>query len=397
MDSHTTLKESRVSLPPGERSKDHAKPIDSPSAFQKPPDWIKTFYKRYQKLRKYEDVIKSDLVDLNARPESHSRTYVQQCGGDAVKELEQLHQKFSKFLGRCMDCGKLDWSNCRHSEQKSASIFELDQTPGLFIYPDLLPPHVQSDLLDKLLHRDLATPEHQTNVHLHYDVSYPEPRPETDEPGSFFDHTAKDLDYRPKESHTAINTERFLDKKLRWITLGGQYDWSAKQYPPEAPPDFPSDIKGLVEDLFPVKAEAAIVNLYSPGDVLSVHRDVSEECAQPLVSISVGCDAIFICGLESQENDPDQERIAAIRLRSGDALLMSGESRYAWHGVPKVLPNTCPDWLQDWPAVGEHAGRFQDYKGWMKRKRINLNVRQMFASEANGDIACSDKAMPNDD
>ncbi|KAI6914363.1 hypothetical protein KC355_g18059 [Hortaea werneckii] len=146
-----------------------------------------------------------------------------------------------------------------------------------------------------------------------------------------------------------------------------------------------------------MKAEAAIVNLYSPGDVLSVHRDVSEECAQPLVSISVGCDAIFICGLESQENDPDQGRIAAIRLRSGDALLMSGESRYAWHGVPKVLPNTCPDWLQDWPAVGEHAERFQDYRGWMERKRINLNVRQMFASEANDNNASSDKAMPNDD
>lgn len=130
MDSHTTLKESPGSLPSEERSKDHAKPSDSPSAFQKPPDWIKTFYKRYQKLGKYEDVIKSDLVDLNVKPESHSRTSVQKCGSDGVKELEQLHQKFSKFLGRCMDCGELSWSNCRHSEQKSASVFELDQTPG---------------------------------------------------------------------------------------------------------------------------------------------------------------------------------------------------------------------------------------------------------------------------
>ncbi|KAI6794705.1 oxidoreductase [Hortaea werneckii] len=390
MNAHSASKEKLDSLPTGE----NPNASDGPSAFEKPPEWIKTFYKRYQKLGKYEDVIGSDLVDLGARPESCSRLSVQECSGDVARELGELHQKFSKFLGRCMDCGELDYS-CEHSERKPASVFALDQIPGLFIYPNLLPPHVQSDLLNKLLHRDLANPKHQTNVHLHYNVSYPPTHHDTDEAGSFFDHAAKGLDYRPKESHAAISTERFLDKKLRWITLGGQYDWTAKQYPPEVPPDFPSDIKDLVEDLFPMKAEAAIVNLYGPGDVLSVHRDVSEECAQPLVSISVGCDAIFICGLESQEKDPDHGRIAAIRLRSGDALLMSGESRYAWHGVPKVLPDTCPHWLQDWPAVGEHAERFRDYKGWMKRKRINLNVRQMFASEANGDTAHGKTSMPN--
>ncbi|RMY77899.1 hypothetical protein D0863_01038 [Hortaea werneckii] len=396
MNARSASKERLGSFDTGETANHNAKHNDGPSAFVKPPEWIRTFYKHYQKLGKYEDIITSDLVDLDARPESYSRHSVQECDGHVAQELEQLHQKFSKFLGRCIDCGELNWSNCRHSEKKSASVFELDQIPGLLIYPGLLPPHVQSDLSDKLLHRDLATPEHQTNVHLHYNISYPTSRPDTDEPGSFFDHTAKALDYRPRESHAAINTERFLDKKLRWITLGGQYDWTAKQYPSEVPPDFPSDIKDLVEDLFPMKAEAAIVNLYSPGDVLSVHRDVSEECAQPLVSISVGCDAIFICGLESQENDPDQGRITAIRLRSGDALLMSGESRYAWHGVPKVLPNTCPDWLQDWPAVGDHAERFQNYKGWMRRKRINLNVRQMFASEVKSDTEGGKASMPND-
>lgn len=116
-----------------------------------------------------------------------------------------------------------------------------------------------------------------------------------------------------------------------------------------------------------MKAEAAIVNLYSPGDTLSLHRDVSEECNRPLVSISLGCDAIFTCGL-------DDERVATLRLRSGDAVLMSGESRYAWHGVPKVLEGSCPDWMADWP--GE---QYQEWEGWMKGKRINLNVRQMFA------------------
>lgn len=39
---------------------------------------------------------------------------------------------------------------------------------GLFVYPSLLPSRVQVALLDKLLHRDLSDPQHQTNIHLHY-------------------------------------------------------------------------------------------------------------------------------------------------------------------------------------------------------------------------------------
>lgn len=121
-----------------------------------------------------------------------------------------------------------------------------------------------------------------------------------------------------------------------------------------------------------MKAEAAIVNLYSPGDTLSLHRDVSEECDRALVSISLGCDAIFVCGLAGVV-EGEEPRVTAIRLRSGDAILMDGDSRYAWHGVPKVLSNTCPKWMSDWPGV-----QFPDWTGWMKDKRVNLNVRQMF-------------------
>lgn len=135
----------------------------------------------------------------------------------------------------------------------------------------------------------------------------------------------------------------------------------------------------MVEGIFPMKAEAAIVNLYSPGHTLSLHRDVSEECDQPLVSISLGCDAIFIVGLEGQ--DPEcQTQTVALRLRSGDAVLMSGKSRYAWHGVPKILEDTCPTWMESWPASTdiEDESPYQCWQGWMRRKRINLNVRQMF-------------------
>lgn len=220
-----------------------------------------------------------------------------------------------------------------------------------------------------------------TNVHFHHNIPYPP----TNKAQSFFSPSASTLSFTPKDPtlHKPLTTQQFLNKKLRWLTLGGQYDWTNKVYPDAEPPPFPPDIKSLIEGIFPMKAEAAIVNLYSPGDTLSLHRDVSEECDRPLVSVSLGCDGLFLVGLDG-DGEVGATRTAVIRLRSGDAVLMSGESRYAWHGVPKVVEGTCPTWMESWPASEEgEAGEgdenlYEEWKGWMKGKRVNLNVRQMF-------------------
>lgn len=170
--------------------------------------------------------------------------------------------------------------------------------------------------------------------------------------------------------HKPLTTAQLLNKKMRWTTLGGQYDWTAKKYPDTAPPPFPADIKALLETLWTsTRAEAAIVNLYSPGDTLSVHRDVAETSAHGLVSVSLGCDAVFVIGMD--------ERYVTLRLRSGSAVYMSGESRFAWHGVPQIVRGTCPGYLVNWPA-GEEGGGFEEWRGWMDGKRVNLNVRQMW-------------------
>ena len=135
-----------------------------------------------------------------------------------------------------------------------------------------------------------------------------------------------------------------------------------------------------------MKPEAAIVNVYSPGDTLSLHRDVSEESDNGLVSISIGCDGIFIAGLEGEDDENTTTLI--VRLRSGDAVYMSGRSRYAWHGVPQIISDTCPSWLRAWPAElnlsedtismeADERANFSKWKGWMGTKRINLNIRQM--------------------
>ena len=192
---------------------------------------------------------------------------------------------------------------------------------GAAIFPALLAPLTQRVLLDRLLHRDLSNPQHQTNLHLHYDVSYP------DNGHSLFTTSPSGVLFTPKDPkvHKELNMTQVLQKKLRWVTLGGQYDWTNKVYPAEAPPEFPPDIANLIRGLFHgmLDPQAAIVNIYSPGDTLSLHRDVSEEIDQPLVSISLGCDCLFLIAIE---DDAEEARFkhAVIRLRSGDAIV----SRY---------------------------------------------------------------------
>ncbi len=167
------------------------------------------------------------------------------------------------------------------------------------------------------------------------------------------------------------------------MTLGGQYDWTKKKYPTEIAPSFPEDIADFVHHMFPdMRPEAAILNVYSPGDTLSVHRDVSEESDNELVSISFGCDGIFIIGLDYEEGV--EPKYVVVRLHSGDAVIMRGSARFAWHGVPQVIRGSCPVSLCDWPAMADDKSTirigedpYEAWRGWMSKKRINLNIRQM--------------------
>lgn len=242
-----------------------------------------------------------------------------------------------------------------------------------------------------MVHRDLSNPTHQTNLHLHYEVPY---REEDDiESRSFFAYSPDEpAKFIPKDPavHKPLSIKQVLQRKLSWVTLGGQYDWSNRQYPDQLPPEFPHDISGFLHTLFPeTVAQAAIVNFYSPGDTMMMHRDVSEHTDKGLASLSIGCDALFMVapsrpaggrhGGEQADGDtgaaePAGKPYVLLRLKSGDAIYMTQESRYAWHGVPKVLKDTCPEFLADWPA---EDGKYEEWRGWMRNKRINLNVRQI--------------------
>ncbi|KAL7785895.1 hypothetical protein V8C37DRAFT_393375 [Trichoderma ceciliae] len=266
--------------------------------------------------------------------------------------------------------------------------------PGLLILPSLIPPTIQTHLLNTMIHRHLSNPIHQTNLHLHYDLHYPSGNAADSPPSSFFSLSPDSpLTFTPKDPsvHKPLSIKQVLQRRLHWVTLGGQYDWTNRIYPEAPPPLFPADLSAFLTTLFPeTLAQAAIVNFYTPGDTMMMHRDVSEETDKGLVSLSFGCDCLFMIapssgsrheeGEEAEEKgekgEKDEKKYLLLRLRSGDAIYMTKDSRYAWHGVPKVMKGTCPEYLADWPAGGKN-GEFEQWKGWMQSKRINLNVRQM--------------------
>lgn len=66
------------------------------------------------------------------------------------------------------------------------------------------------------------------------------------------------------------------------------------------------------------------------------HLDDAElDQISPIFSFSFGLSSIFLIGGPTKA-----ERPVAIRLDSGDLLVMSGESRKAYHGIPRVISNS---------------------------------------------------------
>ncbi|XP_036339718.1 nucleic acid dioxygenase ALKBH1 isoform X2 [Rhagoletis pomonella] len=172
---------------------------------------------------------------------------------------------------------------------------------------------------------------------------------------------------------------RRMSISMRWSTLGYHHDWDSKKYAEE-----------------------------KHGTTLSAHTDHSEpNRTAPLFSISFGQTAIFLIGGKTKEVTP-----LAIYLRSGDVLVMSGESRLFYHAVPRVMkardepwnnlvptttaktlhPPSCkkpkigPEFVTEKNAFGIDTLLYQKvadesywepFKKYLDFSRININVRQV--------------------
>lgn len=85
-----------------------------------------------------------------------------------------------------------------------------------------------------------------------------------------------------------------------------------------------------------LEADSLLINWYTPGSSLGLHRDKDEKYRHPIVSISLGDHAIFQLG-----GNIRSARTTDIELISGSVLIMSGNNRSRFHGIKTILPNTC--------------------------------------------------------
>jgi alkylated DNA repair protein alkB family protein 1 len=165
-----------------------------------------------------------------------------------------------------------------------------------------------------------------------------------------------------------------LVRRIRWVTLGYQYDWTTKTYSFTSNPiPFPEDLAKWSSDLSlaagfgEFHAEAGIVNFYQPGDTLTGHVDRSElNMTVPLISLSLGASCIFLLG-GAERNDP----VLPILLRSGDILVLSGPSRAFYHGVPRILSS------HHMETKDEDTDETRLALKLLNDGRININIRQV--------------------
>ncbi|CAH9132129.1 unnamed protein product [Cuscuta epithymum] len=184
-----------------------------------------------------------------------------------------------------------------------------------------------------------------------------------------------------KEARKLVPASVLL-RKLRWSTLGLQFDWSKRSYNVSLPHNkIPDELCQLSTKLAApamgpgenFQPEAAIVNYFGQGDMLGGHLDdMEKDWSKPIVSMSLGCKAIFLIGGKSREHMP-----IAMFLRSGDVILMEGAARECFHGVPRIFTE------KEHAEITELESHFSDegnssFLEYIRTSRVNINIRQVF-------------------
>ncbi|KAL7322369.1 hypothetical protein PS15p_211992 [Mucor circinelloides] len=314
-----------------------------------------------------------------------------------------------------------------HVPHRSKYALIMKNVPGLIVIPNAFSPHAQRQLVKHCL-KDYAKPPHTSNLDGHYhvpkdgiwplyeqeakgqlvqgDANYYIPvktvqQDENDMYPTAIEDTNDDShsvassmysDISGKSTRVASSPTQML-KKQRWVTLGYQYHWGTKKYNLDDPIPVPHAISDLMkavatatEDIgcqeaeipwknrykgADFKPEAGIINFYQLQSTLMGHVDQSEiNMEAPLISMSLGHACIYLIGGNTRDTKP-----IPLKLNSGDMIVMTAIARRAYHGVPRILENTLPDYMlpenvddEDWKMYGEY----------MKTTRVNLNIRQVF-------------------
>lgn len=392
-----------------------------------PPNGIRSAFREVEKiyLSRNPPPDYSSVIDLHSS-QSRPGVNVHQCQPDFRGSITQ----------ESIDCGI----------SPSCEIFTLLDHPGLFIIPRAISPRDQRGLIKNCLRKTTKKPN-VNNLDTHYVLPdkglwyhYEQSRQSANHKDIMVQTVAGTNSHRIVEDKSACSRKLITDPavtietpidvlkatkeapvpsdsvkpepaadlfyKLRWTNLGLMYHWTSKSYKleevfdrgPQTIIPVPADLASLAlivlsavppelippnEDWSNFRPESGIVNFYQLKNTLMGHVDQSELVEnKPLVSLSFGHSAVFLIGGTTRDDKP-----TAIYLHSGDALIMSGSCRRAYHGVPRVVKNTLPNYLCDmdqWSEDDRADASIEDRNDWhifsdyLRTTRINVNIRQVF-------------------
>ena len=103
-------------------------------------------------------------------------------------------------------------------------------------------------------------------------------------------------------------------------------------------PQMPVSLKTIWRELsnYSHEAEACLINFYDETAKMGLHQDRDEQDFNaPVVSLSLGDSCLFRVGGTERGG-----KTSSFKLQSGDAVVLTGKSRLAFHGVDKIYPDT---------------------------------------------------------
>jgi alkylated DNA repair protein (DNA oxidative demethylase) len=126
---------------------------------------------------------------------------------------------------------------------------------------------------------------------------------------------------------------------LGWVSDTSGYRYATAHPETAQPwPPIPAILLSAWNELggYPHAPEACLINFYGPTAKMGLHQDCDEdEFDAPVVSLSLGDSCLFRIG-GRKRGDPTR----SFRLHSGDALVLGGSARLAFHGVDRIVPGT---------------------------------------------------------
>ena len=148
--------------------------------------------------------------------------------------------------------------------------------------------------------------------------------------------------YRPTMPRTGKSLSVRMSNcgALGWVCdKDGGYRYQ-KQHPVTGNnwPPMPQSLLDIWRELasYSLAPQACLINFYDNTAKMGLHQDKDEaDFDAPVVSLSLGDTCLFRVGSTTRGGST-----TSFKLQSGDAVILSGASRLAFHGVDKIYPDT---------------------------------------------------------